>query len=202
MFQLGKFFRSLPDREDLSLPLCTYYSSTHNFGQLWSLHALETQNFIGCSPAHCYLCTQDSHGAFAPFQEVAASPYPQAEVAMGTRPCHGPEAGAQVSALYALLPHPAASGCWLCHMAGLTVLLRFLSVLVGIYLLAEGMAACVLRQIAFLVAENEKSKTICPKKIGNQFASLRLHHSPTTRPCHGCPAGAGLHHSPHGQLWS
>lgn len=164
------------------LPLCMYYLSTHNFGQLWPFHPLETQHHsFSCwmLTCHCYLYTQDSHVAFAPLQEVAASPHPQAEVAMGTRPCHSPTAGAQVSTLYALLPHPASSDCWLCRVAGLTVLLCFLSVLVGIYLLAEGMAASVLRQIAFLVAENKRSNTICPIKIGNLFASLWLHPSPS-----------------------
>lgn len=79
-------------------------------------------------------------------------------------------------------------------MAGLIIVLCFLFIFVGIYLLAEGKVASKLRQTAFLEAQKERNDTICADKMETRFASpqpLQLHPSLATRPQDGCPARAG-----------
>lgn len=158
------------------------------------------------------LSTTIAH-AHAPFLEAAApsgrtlwDPLARVHPSSGQtrqgveRPHGSPAARAQDSALYTLLSHPASRGFYSWRVAGLIIVLCFLLILVGIYLLAEGKVSSKLRQTTFLEAQKERSDTICADKMETRFASpqplqqvlLPSHKAPTWLPSQSQAYAAAL----------
>lgn len=116
------------------------------------------------------------------------------------RPRGSPAARVQDSALYTLLSHPASRGFYSWRVAGLIIVLCFLLILVGIYLLAEGKVSSKLRQTTVLEAQKERSDTICADKMETLFASpqplqqalLPSHKAPTWLPSQSQACTAAL----------